>query len=479
MRTFPSSGRWSTSTTWPRRAAGAASTALASTVFAVLDVADVILCFVYALLDGVLEDNPVHCYCHRSYDDDDGISEATAAAVDGGDHEEVSDTLYAHGRRSAVRDALLGLLRLVVGRRGAAPPDEPMPPCKWRSPRWSDCACKSCVAWRGAGEGEAGGRLHVVVKEPDRKAAAGGRFADAAAGTRTPDRENAIFVHGFTSSSSFWAETVFRESSFILDDCRLFAVDLLGFGRSPKPANCMYRVRDHVEAIERSLIEPHGLMSGSASFHLVSHSMGCIIALALAAKHPTRVKSITLVAPPYFLPCEQRASQVALNRLAEKKLWPPLLFGSAVMSWYEHIGRTVCFLVCKNHLLWEWLFSLFTGNTVRDLTKHTHHSAWHTMHNVICGGARLQDANLEAVVAAGIPVQVVHGADDQVVPVECSRHLKAKLPRAKLSVMDRRDHSTVVLGRERDFAEELKVFWWSAASRSPVHVQDADVQRRY
>ena len=81
---------------------------------------------------------------------------------------------------------------------------------------------------------------------------------------------------------------------------------------------------------------------------------------------------------------------------------------------------------------------------VRDLTKHTHHSAWHTMHNVICGGARLQDANLEAVVAAGIPVQVVHGADDQVVPVECSRHLMAKLPRAKLSVMDRRDHSTVV-----------------------------------
>ena len=116
---------------------------------------------------------------------------------------------------------------------------------------------------------------------------------------------------------------------------------------------------------------------------------------------------------------------------------------------------------------------------VRDLTKHTHHSAWHTMHNVICGGAALQDWNLEAVAAAGIPVQVVHGADDQVVLVECSRHLKAKLPRAKLSVMDRRDHSMVVLSKERDFAEELKAFWWSAASRSPVHVQDADVQRRY
>lgn len=163
MATLPSASRWSSSTAWPRRAAGAASTALAAAVFAVLDVADALLCFVYALLDGILEDSPVRCYCHRSYDDQ----------VDGGDHEheEVSGTLYARGRRSAVRDAILYLLRHVVGRRGRAPPDETVAPCKWRSPRWSDCACKSCVAWRG-GEGEGGGgggeggRLHVVVKEP-------------------------------------------------------------------------------------------------------------------------------------------------------------------------------------------------------------------------------------------------------------------------------------------------------------------------
>ena len=63
---------------------------------------------------------------------------------------------------------------------------------------------------------------------------------------------------------------------------------------------------------------------------------------------------------PYFLPCEEKASQVALSRLAEKKLWPPLLFGSAVMSWYEHIGRTVCFVVCKNHRVWEWLIRIVT-----------------------------------------------------------------------------------------------------------------------
>ncbi|KAF8749335.1 hypothetical protein HU200_012664 [Digitaria exilis] len=445
---------------WARAAIGAASSALAAAVFAVLDVVDVVLCVVYAILDGILEESPVRCYCRNRPEPEP-------------EPEGMSDTLYA--RRSAIRDALLGL---VVRRRRR----RRTPAVKWRSsPRWSDCACKSCVAWQ-QGRGE---RLHVVVKEPDpsTKGFSGitllAFFANAASGT------SAVFIHGFTSSSSFWAETVFREGSSLLhSSTRLLAVDLLGFGQSPKPGNCMYTLKDHVEAIERTLLidpPPHNnLMS---SFHLVGHSMGCIIALALAAKHPTRVKSITLVAPPYFLACEEKAaSQVALHRLAEKKLWPPLLFGSAVMSWYEHIGRTVCLVLCKNHLLWEWLLRLLTRKRdvdfrVRDLTRHTHHSAWHTMHNVIYGGAALQDANLEAVQAAAIPVMLIHGVDDHVVPVDCSRHhLKAKLPRAHLRLVPGCDHTTVVSGRERGFAHELTAFWSSAGCSLPISISQSIVR---
>uniref|UniRef100_A0A0E0LPX7 AB hydrolase-1 domain-containing protein n=1 Tax=Oryza punctata TaxID=4537 RepID=A0A0E0LPX7_ORYPU len=407
---------------------GAVSSAFAAAVFAFLDVVDVLLCFVYGFIDAVLEDSPVSCYCHGSH---------SAAAME---DDEVSDTLYH--RRSALRDALMGLVR---GRSGS--PETETERRKGRSPRWSDCGCESCRAWQRHDDG----RLHFVVNQPPPP-------NDGSVATMQHIEEDAVFIHGFTSSSSFWA-TVFHESS-ILNNCRMFAVDLLGFGKSPKPANCMYRLKDHVEMIERSLIDPLNL----TSFHLISHSMGCIIALALAAKHPQRVRSITLIAPPYFGACEEKASQVALKRLAEKKLWPPLQFGSAVMSWYEHIGRTVCFLVCKNHLLWERLFRLLTRKRdvdflLGDLTKHTHHSAWHTMHNVICGGAMLQDRNLEVVEAAGVPVQVIHGGDDQVVPVECSRHLKAKLPGAEVRLTDGCDHKTVVFGREREFAEELRAFW--------------------
>lgn len=111
-----------------------------------------------------------------------------------------------------------------------------------------------------------------------------------------------IFIHGFLSSSSLWKETVFLNlSKRSSQNYRLFAVDLLGFGRSPKPGDCTYTLRNHVEMIERSVIVPFELNS----FHLVAHSMGCVIALALAAKHPASVKSITLVAPVsvHLFPC--------------------------------------------------------------------------------------------------------------------------------------------------------------------------------
>lgn len=90
------------------------------------------------------------------------------------------------------------------------------------------------------------------------------------------------------------------------------------------------------------------------------------------------------------------------------------------------------------------------------------------MHNVICGGAKLQDRNLEAIEAAGIPVKVIHGGKDQVVPVECSHQLKVKLPRAELHLMGGCDHRKVVLGREKGFADELRAFW-SGSQKATLH----------
>lgn len=82
-------------------------------------------------------------------------------------------------------------------------------------------------------------------------------------------------------------------SESVRGNYRLIAIDLLGFGNSPKPRDGLYTLREHLEMIEKSVICPFDLKS----FHLVAHSMGCTIALAVAAKYAKSVKSVTLVAP--------------------------------------------------------------------------------------------------------------------------------------------------------------------------------------
>lgn len=106
--------------------------------------------------------------------------------------------------------------------------------------------------------------------------------------------EDVLFIHGFISSSAFWTETVFPNFG---DEARaryrLLAVDLLGFGKSPKPVDSLYTLREHVETIEKSVLECYNVKS----FHLVAHSLGSLLALALAVKHPGAVKSLTILAP--------------------------------------------------------------------------------------------------------------------------------------------------------------------------------------
>ncbi|KAI9093694.1 hypothetical protein K1719_027143 [Acacia pycnantha] len=320
----------------------------------------------------------------------------------------------------------------------------------WSVNSWSDCGCESCLSWVSDGDH----KLHFVVNEPP---------IATDENCRGMSSESVVFLHGFLSSSSFWAQTVFPMfSEKVKQNYRLIAVDLLGFGRSPKPRNCSYTLKDHVGMIEKSVVEPLNL----SSFHVVAHSMGCLVALALAARYPDRVKSITLVAPPYFPSGGDDASLKALTKLAGKKLWPPSAFGSCLMSWYEHLGRFVCLIFCRNHRIWEKLIKLVTFKRdlhflTIDLTRHTHHSAWSCMHNVICGGQRFMDRCLEILNEGGVRINVIGGGEDEVVPLESCYNLKLKAAEAEVSIIRNADHRTVILGREKEFAHYLEGVWAS------------------
>ncbi|KAG8367739.1 hypothetical protein BUALT_Bualt16G0104200 [Buddleja alternifolia] len=419
-------------------------------VFFFLDIFDAIMCVFFRILDEFLEGKSSSCYCMKKELIERGENNEDFPGLD--EASELSESL--HGRNNVFSE--IGLRRISRIR------SEESVFCVGKGNRWSDCGCESCVSWMNNNGSDS--RLHVVVKEQQKGL------------EKNPEEttvQNVIFVHGFLSSSSLWQETVFPNLSKDLKwNYRLFAVDLLGFGRSPKPRDCLYTLKDHLEMIEKSVIVPFQVNS----FHLVAHSMGCVIALALAARYSKSVKSITLIAPPYFSSSKGDASSVALKKLATRRVWPLLLFGSAFMSWYEHLGRCVCFLICRNHKTWEWILKRLTRKrdlhfAIMDLTRHTHHSAWHTMHNVVCGGVKFLDKYLDALRDAGVKIHVVQGTGDRVVPPECSYNMKMKAPEIELEIIPNADHRSVILGREKKICRDLGSLWASTGKEVAEEMQ--------
>lgn len=460
---------------WGARAAAALGVAgralncaVSFVVFSALDVLDVVLCLAYKLADYAAEAEWRPCYCSAAAGPRVAqqlhpkpkvvrLSAASPARL----HlqlEDVSDTLYA--RPSLLADATR------AGGDGVAPAltvspaaiaalirekTDRAPRAPRQTPCWSDCDCKVCHAWSGTSPASSS-HLYVHVQAP-------------AAMPMGVETEDVVFIHGFISSSAFWTETVFPAfSPAARSRYRMFAVDLLGFGRSPKPAESLYTLREHVEMIERSVLRRYRL----GSFHVVAHSLGSVLALALAVKYPAAVKSLTLLAPPYFPVPEseaESAAQYVMRRVAPRRVWPPIAFGASVACWYEHVSRTICLAICRHHRVWDRLFRIVTRNRVRSFLIeafmcHTHNAAWHTLHNVVCGGAGRMGAYLDAVDRRlSCKVALFHGRDDELVPVGCTLAAGARVRRARVTVYERKDHITIVVGQERLFAAELEAIW--------------------
>lgn len=114
-----------------------------------------------------------------------------------------------------------------------------------------------------------------------------------------------ILIHGIESSGNYWSQLI----EPLTESYRVVAIDLLGFGDSPKPLNIAYSLDDQIEALERTL-NAHNINK----FEIAAHSYGCMVALGFAAKHNKRVKSIRLFSP-VFIPDKSNGSKQMIGQL--------------------------------------------------------------------------------------------------------------------------------------------------------------------
>ena len=117
-----------------------------------------------------------------------------------------------------------------------------------------------------------------------------------------------VFLHGIAASYNTFRATL---SEIALDadfkNCRLIALDLIGFGRSPKLKDWPYTYESYSKSLRKTLKK----LKVQEPVVLVGHSMGCLIAVDFVLRqkekdHRLQVESMILVSPPIMKPEDAR-----------------------------------------------------------------------------------------------------------------------------------------------------------------------------
>jgi pimeloyl-ACP methyl ester carboxylesterase len=196
-----------------------------------------------------------------------------------------------------------------------------------------------------------------------------------------------VFLHGLGASSRYWTPL----QRTLAASCRGIVPDLLGFGRSPKPADSRYGVEEHLAALEP-------VVPDQAT--LVAHSTGGLLAAALAARSPRKVKKLVLIGCPAYPDATTAIAEIGgLGALAK---WS--VQGS-------RLAELACWLMCELRPVLLPIAPLLARDVPRevasDFMRHTWTSYVRTLRNVVVEHRLLPD-----LLQAGIPTTFVHGSDD-------------------------------------------------------------------
>jgi pimeloyl-ACP methyl ester carboxylesterase len=205
-----------------------------------------------------------------------------------------------------------------------------------------------------------------------------------------------LVLHGITGSRRYWLPRILPLASRY----RLYLPDLPGFGFSPKPF-VDYTPEFFVDSLMRFLDEEQG--PPDIPVHIVGHSLGAVLALEIAARHPGRVGRLVLLNLPRFNHPDE-AHQVWIAGSASYR---NLLTINSVGATIAQVRRTGLRLTARYVRRLPW-------GVVADARRFTFRSLTSTLEHC------LLHYRVDEVLAAAppIPSLFIHGDADQVAPVD-------------------------------------------------------------
>ena len=223
-----------------------------------------------------------------------------------------------------------------------------------------------------------------------------------------------VFLHGVGGTHRYWLA---GPQPPVFPTCRTVLVDLLGFGDSPKPW-CRYTVDRHLDALDAAL-------AGHRDITLVGHSLGAVLAVAYAARHPVNVRRLLLIALPYF--GSQANAYRWFRRTPGGWIYTNMIATAlACMFTRRVIGR-----------LLPYLLQDIPRTIAEDLVKHNFLSSTTSMWEVLYRHDLAADAR---ALPAELPVYCLHGTRDGTAPVDGVLRLGAGRPNWHVALLDGVDH---------------------------------------
>lgn len=250
----------------------------------------------------------------------------------------------------------------------------------------------------------------------------GGRLGTAALAYRVEGsgRPATVLLHGLLASGRYWGaayDTLAQESALLVPD-------LAGFGRSVEVEDG-FGPEVHADLVARTIAEV-----GLAGQPVVmgAHSLGCLVAIQVARRHPELVAGIVAFSPPLY--ADEAAARRCLSR-ANPLIW--LFVVSPLLS------EAVCDWMCEHPNLARRLGRMLRPELptplAEDRFKHTYRSYSQTLAKVVVAAGAA--GWIEDV---AVPIRLVAGSDDDLVDCAFLHDMSERHPHLSLSVWPDAEH---------------------------------------
>lgn len=209
--------------------------------------------------------------------------------------------------------------------------------------------------------------------------------------TGIKEGQTLVFIPGLSGTTSYWQGRL----GDLEKNYRILLIDPLGFGDSPKPWS-RYTVDRHVEAL-------HAMLKDEKQAILVGHSMGALLSIAYAARHPGQVERLVLLSIPFF-----GGAKEARHFFGRQPIPFGWFFSNMVLA------AVICMIT--RHIFGR-LIPYFRPDLPRevavDIVKHSWRSFTSSFWEVVCN----YDVKTDVDTLGNLPVLCIHGDLDDTAPL--------------------------------------------------------------